>query len=402
MPIPTVVVGDAVTARSVLSDPRNDKPIEFLRTFELILGGTNMFTQPNEKARIMRKHTSRAFAPVEVKNRITDICHKCIDEWIESILEPSIKHGTCIDPCHEMLDVAFRIICQVVFEYKATREECELFLKHGDIAGVEFGFKQMVNPLRPLFGKWLPGRAEAFKSVEWVHAFGMKMLCEFQRKKSQGLNAKDCNTIINIIDSDPCFKTNEEKLPELMLWLFAGHDTTGYSMGIMLLHLAQNKSEMVKVREAISKADESQYINLNEVQNVIKESNRLMSVVASISMRKLGADMTTSDGHLIPKGTTVFLPQHLPNHDPRIYKSPDRFLPDRWNGATKEMTDAHMPFAHGQRSCPGMSLAKAEMGLIIPRLIRDYDFEVVKEGEPKFFVTLKPVGVQLRSKYAAK
>jgi hypothetical protein len=70
----------------------------------------------------------------------------------------------------------------------------------------------MVNPLRHILGTWLPGRADAFKSVEWVQNFGMKLLSEFRAKKKKDLNAKGGNTVINIIDSDPRFKTNEEKL----------------------------------------------------------------------------------------------------------------------------------------------------------------------------------------------
>jgi cytochrome P450 len=160
---------------------------------------------------------------------------------------------------------------------------------------------------------------------------------------------------------------------------------------------AQHPDEMSKARNAVSKAkDVSQIMNLNEIQNVIRESNRLLSVVASISMRKIGEDLTSPDGHSIPKGTIAFIPQHLANHDPETYKNPELFLPDRWNDATKEMMNAHMPFAVGVRSCPGLSLAKVELGHIIPRLIKDYDFDVISAGEPTFFITLKPVGAVLR------
>lgn len=162
-----------------------------------------------------------------------------------------------------------------------------------------------------------------------------------------------------------------------MLWLFAGHDSTGYSMGTLLLRLAENPAEMLKLRTAIRKVDaESEYMNLDEVQNVVKESNRLMAVASNVTMRKVAADVTTPEGYLIPKGTTAFIPQHLANHDSKTYESPDLFLPDRWNNATKEMFDAHMPFAVGVRSCPGLSLAKVEMCHIIPRLIRDLSWSV--------------------------
>lgn len=370
-----------------------------MKTFNITLGGTNMFTQPTEMAKITRAKLSSAFASRE-RERMNRVCHRVIDDWIENTLKPTVDAGSAIDPCHEMLFVSFRIVCETVFEYSATREECDSFLAHGLVTATEFGFKQMMNPLRPILGTWLAERAKAYESVEWVQSFGRRVLSQFQLEKEEGRNVKECNTVINLIDSDPRFKSNEEKLPELMLWLFAGHDTVGLSMGTLLWHLAQHPSELNKVREAVRLVDdESERFKVKEVQNVIKESSRLQAVTANISMRKLGVDHMTPDGHFIPKGTTAFLPQHLPNHDHRIYEDPGSFLPGRWNSPTTEMIDAHMKFALGPRSCPGLALAQTELNVIIPKLLSDYEFELVERGEVKFFITWKPVGALIRPKY---
>lgn len=410
MPGNMVVVGDASLARSILLNPLNEKAIDLLKSFEITLGGTCMFTQPNHLAKPTRKSTSRAFGPSLVRGRMAAVCKHRIDEWIETVLEPTIAtpDGT-IDPCLEMLDVAFKIVCEVVFDYHATREECELFMKHGEVTAVEFGFKQMINPLRPLLGRWLAERKEAFESVRWIQSFGRKMLEEHQRKKKESSSRGEAipTTVISIIDDDPRYSSNQEKLPELLLWLFAGHDTVGYSMGTALYHLAQHPSELTKVRKAIlrndTENDTADAKTLKEVQNVIRESNRLLPATANISIRKLGAEARTPDGQsAIPAGATVFLPQYLPNHDHRIFADPGAFRPDRWNTATAEALEASMPFSVGPRSCPGLALARVEMDSILPVLIRNFDFEVVQEGEPKFFITLKPVGVLLRPRHAVE
>lgn len=401
LPLPGMtIVGDASLARSILLDPRNEKAVDLMKSFETTLGGTCMFTQLNDRAKTTRKTLSKAFGPELVKTRMASVCVRRRDEWIDSVLKPAIDSGATIDPCREMLELAFKIVCEVIFDYDATREECELFMMHGEVTAVEFGFKQMMNPLRPILGSWLAERAKAFESVRWVQSFGLKMLAEHQQKKKQQQQQQPI-TVLSLIDDDPRFASNQEKLPELLLWLFAGHDTVGYSMGTALYHLAQNPSELSKVRTAILENDEGG--SLPEVRNAIRESNRLLPATANISIRKLGTDTPTPDGKFtIPKGTTVFLPQFLPNHDPRIYEHPHLFRPDRWETATKEMMDASMPFSVGARSCPGLALARAELHLILPRLIREFDFEVVREGEPKFFITLKPVGVLLRPKYYAQ
>lgn len=401
-----VVIGDASLGRSILLDPRNEKALDLLKTFEITLGGTCMFTQPNDLAKTTRQKMSRAFGPGLVKGRMATVCKRRIEAWVETVLEPTIESGGTIDPCREMLDVAFKIVCEVVFDYDATREECELFLDHGEVTAVEFGFKQMMNPLRPILGRWLAERDRAFESVRWIQSFGLKMLEEHQRKKKMTKEPSSIpTTVISLIDDDPRYPSNKEKLPELLLWLFAGHDTVGFSMGTALYHLAQNPSELTKVRTALLRRDTDTADaarSLREVQNVIRESHRLLPVTANISIRKLGTDTVTPDGlSTIPKGATVFLPQYLPNHDHRIFEDPSTFRPDRWNTPSKEMLESSMPFSVGPRSCPGLALARVEMDSILPVLIRDYDFEVVQEGEPKFFITLKPVGVLLRPKHAA-
>ena len=85
-------------------------------------------------------------------------------------------------------------------------------------------------------------------------------------------------------------------------------------MGKILWHLSQSLIEPMR-----SVADESERFNFNgkEVQLVSKESNSLQAVTANISMWKLGEGMITPSGHFIPKETTVFLPQHVPNRDPQ-------------------------------------------------------------------------------------
>jgi hypothetical protein len=128
MPFSAVVIGDAETARLILSDSRNDKPVEMMKSFDITLGGTNMFTQLNEKARITRKHTSRAFASTEIRGRMRDICCKCIDGWIETVLEPAIERGATIDPCREMLGKAtyalFKHLILTTFLFVLALQRC--------------------------------------------------------------------------------------------------------------------------------------------------------------------------------------------------------------------------------------------------------------------------------------
>jgi len=65
----------------------------------------------------------------------------------------------------------------------------------------------------------------------------------------------------------------------------------------------------MQLRDAMNMAkDEASRSQMKDVQNDIKESNRLLSMRADISMHKLGGNMTTPEGYFIPKRTTaIFL-----------------------------------------------------------------------------------------------
>ena len=59
-------------------------------------------------------------------------------------------------------------------------------------------------------------------------------------------------------------------------------------------------------------------------------------------------------GHLIPKGSVLFLNIHDSHHDPKNWIEPETFNPDRFlsmdeNGVTKLIhSDALMPFGSGK------------------------------------------------------
>lgn len=62
---------------------------------------------------------------------------------------------------------------------------------------------------------------------------------------------------------------------------------------------------------------------------------------------------------------------YLMHSDPKVYPSPDQFIPERWIGdIDPAMHRSWVPFCKGSRNCIGMNLAKAEMSLILAVLFR--------------------------------
>lgn len=69
--------------------------------------------------------------------------------------------------------------------------------------------------------------------------------------------------------------------------------------------------------------------------------------------------------------------------DPKIFKNPTKFLPERWipkhelyDGAEKKDFYAYLPFSAGSRSCIGQNLALIFVKTILIELLGRYEFKV--------------------------
>jgi cytochrome P450 len=126
---------------------------------------------------------------------------------------------------------------------------------------------------------------------------------------------------------------------------------------------------------------------------VVRETLRLRPP-ASGSLRKLLAPMRVG-GHLVPAGATVLAPTSLVHRDPRGFKDPDRFEPERWlAGATPSWP--FFPFGGGARRCVGEPLAHAEIESVVPSVLRRLQLSPLA-AEPERMVQRATVLVPQRS-----
>ena len=87
------------------------------------------------------------------------------------------------------------------------------------------------------------------------------------------------DTVIGRIMNNPCYKDDYERARDLIVFLIAGHDTTGLTIAWTLIELARNPSEIVALRKEL-KACKSQeeWRSCQGVRNLIKEGMRKHSV----------------------------------------------------------------------------------------------------------------------------
>lgn len=392
------VIADAEATRQVLLDGSSEKPSAVYTPFNKIFGCATMFSRQTKDPlwHKVRKGTAPAFSSIEVK-RMNEICKSCLESWTEERLEPVMqksKTGT-FDPSIELSYLTFCVISEAGFEFVPCFEEFDEFHHSLSKCFKEFDFE---NPLRVLFGLFIPERRQAFKANEKVRNYASKVLDRYRKNPNKSKN----NTIIKMIENNE-FLSENMKIAEVLAYLVAGHDTTGFTLSNTLILLAKHPEKAEKLREDIissasQEKSQSPGVNSKYLKYVIQESSRLMPVAATGVLRTTGKDHVVGNGSVtIPKNSIVWMPIMLQFRNEKYFENPDEFRPERWANATKEMTQALIPFIVGTRNCIGQRLANVELTSCLAELMAKYNFEIVKEGKTECFLTLKYSGFQLRA-----
>lgn len=84
---------------------------------------------------------------------------------------------------------------------------------------------------------------------------------------------------------------------------------------------------------------------------------------------------TEYKGVFFPKGTFIFINVWYIHHDPKIWENPDVFKPERFltaDGKLKKNENLN-PFLVGRRQCPGETLARDTVFLLLSNIVQNFD-----------------------------
>ena len=387
------VVGNPKAAREVLLDRDTDKPQAFYSVFDSISKGPTMFTRTNKDAKFhaVRKGVAPAFSSPEVK-RVTRICNERLEDWMQTVLEPKIAKNETFDPTEEMLRLLFFMVMEVAFESDITEESEKQVRESLDLSFTELLTKDVTNPLRKMFGLFIPSRRRAVRAATDVHGFMSKLLETYREKTDKSTN----NTIIKLVANDPAKYENEHALAsDMIMFTVASHESTAVQLSTILVLLARHPEVAEKLRTELAGLDPREWGKSAYLHCVISESLRFFS---SMPTRQAGRTFYFKDGSIvIPEGAMISIPTFLIHRNRDVFSNPDIFDPERWVNPSQEAKDAFMPFLMGTRNCMGQRLATTELYSCVPMLISKYKFEEVEEGELVFNITLKYEGARLRA-----
>jgi cytochrome P450 len=137
------------------------------------------------------------------------------------------------------------------------------------------------------------------------------------------------------------------------LLLIAGFETTANMLGIGTLALLRHPDQLAQVRDDPAQVDPA-----------VEELMRWLSVTHAAVPRTTTTQVRLA-GQSIPAGEMLFCVLPAANRDPALIEDPDRL--DVTRGAI-----GHLGFGHGVHHCIGAPLARMEMRIAFPALLRRF------------------------------
>ena len=180
---------------------------------------------------------------------------------------------------------------------------------------------------------------------------------------------------------------------EIMIFLFAAHDTTSTALTWSLAYLATNQEIQDKLQKELDSVLEGERVptgddlpKLEYAEKIFKETLRIRPSVWALS--RLTNEEYKIGEYVIQNSSVIFMSQYAMHNSPKYYIDPDIFNPERW---TKEFLFklprfAYFPFGGGIRSCIGETFAVQEGILALATIFQKWKIVPTTEGisfEPK-------------------
>ncbi|MET7980064.1 cytochrome P450 [Streptomyces mirabilis] len=150
-----------------------------------------------------------------------------------------------------------------------------------------------------------------------------------------------------------------------VLLLVAGHETTVNAITNTTLTLLRHPDVLQRFQKEPELA-----------VPIIEEVLRYEPPVQFVPWTTALADIDIADT-TIPKGSPIWLMVAAANRDPRRFKDPDRFDPDRKD-------NEHLGFYTGIHYCFGAPLARIELHVAVPELFRRVKFSGLLQDPPPY------------------
>jgi cytochrome P450 len=322
---------------------------------------------------------------------MTEYAARARDGWTD---------GSTIDASQEMMRLTLAIVGKTLFDADVESHAREVGLA---LTAVMESFWMAMLPFVDVLERLpIPSLRRSRAARARLDSVIYTMIAE--RRRSPGDRGDLLSMLLMAQDEeDPHGMTDQQVRDEAMTIFLAGHETTSNALTWMWYLLGQSPDVEQKLHEEVDRVlggrlpDVADIPLLPYVERVVTETMRLYPPAWLIGRRAL--EDYPLETYLLPKGSIVIVSPYLIHRDPRHYRDPDRFDPDRWTPEFRASLPqfAYFPFGGGARRCIGDSFASMELVLLASTIAQRWRLRLVP-GHP---VVPQPV-VTFRMKHGLK
>ena len=294
-----------------------------------------------------------------------------------------------------MHQLAFNIAVRSLFDIELTEKQS------GDLNSIfnelqDFFMNDINLPIRRILYPFTKEDKLNFKKSAKLRTVILEIIRQRQSDIRQYNDLLDL--LLNARYEDTGGAMSEDQIiDEVLILLFAGHETTANTLSWLLYHVASQKDVLDKIAAVAHQTTLYDSLKNDYLQAVINESMRLKPAAWITDRVALTDDMFGE--YSFPKGTIV-IPFFYGLHRHKDYwRESAAFIPERFldeMGKIKKHP-AFFPFGAGPRMCIGNNFAMAEISIVVYCFFSRFSISTTEQKpEMKPLITLRPDKVVLK------
>lgn len=338
------------------------------KSTRILLGKLSLAVKDGTFHTSRRKLLAQAFQPRALNSyipKMTEITQKYIDKWLQT------KELTWYP---ELRDYTFDVACSLLISVdNASQTKLASYFE----TWCKGLFSLPINLPWTSFGKALKCRDKMLQEIETI----------IVNRQQQPKHQNDAlGILLEAKDEEGNSLTLEELKDQILLLLFAGHETLTSAISSFSLLMAQHPDILEKVRKEQEKLKITEDITseklkeMTYLEQVLKEVLRLIPPVSG-GFRKVIQEFEF-EGYRIPKDWTVQYQIAQTHQEKDTFPNYQTFDPERFspeNMADKQKSFAYVPFGGGLRECLGKEFARLEMKIFASVLVRNCRWELLPD-----------------------
>ncbi|MCG5434327.1 cytochrome P450 [Mycobacterium sp. MYCO198283] len=376
---PVVLVTSPRGIRDVLSikDGAVDKTSPVFNELRNILGD-NLANLPHEPWKQRKRTLQPVFTAQRVQEfggHMAEAATAVCDNWSD---------GAVVDLDAEVRALTLRALALSVLgiDLQGRAEDVEEPLR----VALRYAMNRALRPVRA--PRWLPtpARRRARAAGARLRGLGADILRACRSDPAIEaplvralLAARDPDTGRGLTDGEIC--------DELIIFLFAGHETTATTITYALWQLGRHPEHQRRVAAEVAAFPEgplppNSVARLPFTVQVVREALRLCPP-APTGTRLACRDIAVA-GYRVPAGTMLVVGRMAVQRDPSLWDNAQVFDPDRFSPEKHRARDRwqYIPFGGGPRSCIGDHFAMLMATLAVATLVRGAEIHSLEDDFP--------------------